>query len=104
VLWNKQAVRHRVADLVGRLAAGKTLLYHAAAQLDRGADGRVFAALLKAQLPELTNEIAYAAVQFHGGAGFVREGPVERISRDARFLAIGGGATEVMRDEVARLI
>ncbi|MFF0718350.1 acyl-CoA dehydrogenase family protein [Micromonospora sp. NPDC003816] len=104
VLWDKQAVRHRIADLVGRLAAGKTLLYHAAAQLDRGADGRVFAALLKAQLPELANEIAYAAVQFHGGAGFVREGPVERISRDARFLAIGGGATEVMRDEVARLI
>ncbi|MFV2018428.1 acyl-CoA dehydrogenase family protein [Micromonospora sp. LOL_023] len=104
VLWDKQAIRHRVADLVGRLAAGKTLLYHAATQADRGADTRAYAAVLKSQLPELANEIAYSAVQFLGGAGFVQDGPVERIARDVRFLAIGGGSTEVMRDEVARLL
>ena len=62
------------------------------------------AAALKALLPPLVNEIAYSCTQFLGGAGFVQEGPVERIYRDARFLAVGGGSTEVMLDEVARLL
>ena len=55
-------------------------------------------------MPGLVNDLVYSCVQFLGGAGFVREGPVERIARDARFLAIGGGSTEVMLDEVARLM
>jgi acyl-CoA dehydrogenase len=104
VLWDKQVVRHRLARFTTRLAAAKTLLYHAAARIDAGDDGRAYAAMLKADVPELVNELAYACVQFLGGAGFVREGPVERIARDARFLAIGGGSTEVMLDEVARLL
>lgn len=103
-LWDKQAVRHRLAALTTRLAAAKTLLYHACARIDAGASGRTHAATLKALVPGLVNELAYSCAQFLGGAGFVQEGPVERIARDARFLAIGGGSTEVMLDEVARLM
>ena len=102
VLWDKQAVRHRIAELTVRLAAAKALLYQAAARIDAGASSRAYGAMLKSVVPSLVNEIAYSCVQFHGGAGFVQEGPIERISRDARFLAIGGGSTEVMLDEVAR--
>jgi len=40
--------------------------------------------------------------QFHGGMGYMREGAIERLWRDARVLAIGGGATEVMLEEVAK--
>jgi acyl-CoA dehydrogenase len=103
-LWDKQAVRHRLAGFTTRLAAAKTLLYHAAARIDAGAPGRAYAATLKAEVPGLVNDLVHSCVQFLGGAGFVREGPVERIARDARFLAIGGGSTEVMLDEVARLM
>ena len=102
VLWDKQVVRHRIAQLAVRLAAAKTMLYQAAARIDAGASSRGHGAVLKSFVPSLVDEIAYSCVQFHGGVGFVQEGPVERIARDARFLAIGGGSTEVMLDEVAR--
>ena len=45
-----------------------------------------------------------ACVQFHGGMGFMRESAIERMSRDARVQSIGGGATEVMLEEVAKRI
>jgi acyl-CoA dehydrogenase len=51
---------------------------------------------------ELANDVAYACRQFHGGMGYIRETTIERLWRDARILAIGGGATEVMLEEVAR--
>ena len=53
-------------------------------------------------IPEVVNDVIYDCVQFHGGLGYMRETPVERMSRDARILPIGGGATEVMLEEVAK--
>ena len=58
--------------------------------------------MLKALTGELVNEVTYACQQFHGGFGYMREAPIERLVRDARVLAIGGGATEVMLEEVAK--
>jgi acyl-CoA dehydrogenase len=46
----------------------------------------------------------YDCVQFHGGMGYMREAAIERMARDARVQAIGGGATEVMLEEVAKRI
>jgi acyl-CoA dehydrogenase len=60
--------------------------------------------MLKALAGTLVNEVMYDCVQFHGGMGYMRETPVERMSRDARVQSIGGGATEVMLDEVAKRI
>ena len=51
---------------------------------------------------EVVNEVMYECVQFHGGMGFMRESAIERMYRDARVLTIGGGATEVMLEEVAK--
>jgi len=48
------------------------------------------------------NRVLYDCVQFHGGMGYMREMAVERMSRDARVQAIGGGASEVMLEEVAK--
>ena len=48
------------------------------------------------------NEVVYDCQQFHGGFGYMRESTIERMLRDARVLAIGGGATEVMLEEVAK--
>jgi len=44
----------------------------------------------------------YDCLQFHGGLGYMRESTIERMARDARILPIGGGATEVMLEEVAK--
>ena len=62
------------------------------------------AAMVKAHVPVVANKILYQCVQFHGGMGYMTETPVERISRDVRLMAIGGGATEVMLQEVAKRI
>jgi len=58
--------------------------------------------MIKALCGELVNRTTYACLQFHGGAGYMRGMAIERMARDARVHAIGGGATEVMLEEVAK--
>ena len=60
--------------------------------------------MLKALAGTLVNEVMYDCLQFHGGMGYMRESAIERMTRDARVQSIGGGATEVMLDEVAKRI
>jgi acyl-CoA dehydrogenase len=60
------------------------------------------AALAKNQAVEACAFVVDQAVQLHGGAGYLRDSEVERHYRDARILGIGGGATEVMNDLVAK--
>lgn len=101
-LFDKQVIRHRLAMLEARVAAARQLVYHAAWLMDRGVDAVREVSMVKALCGELVNDVMYACVQFHGGAGYMRESPIERMSRDARILAIGGGATEIMLEEVAK--
>ena len=100
-LWDLQSLRHDLARFSSELAAANSLLYLTAAKASRGEEIKIEACMLKALLPELANRIIYKCAQFHGGTGFV-EGEMERMWRDARFLAIGGGSTEVMLDEIAK--
>jgi acyl-CoA dehydrogenase len=58
--------------------------------------------MVKALCGELVNSVLYDCQQFHGGAGYLRESAIERMVRDARVESIGGGATEVMLEEVAK--
>ena len=58
--------------------------------------------MVKALCGELVNRVTYACLQFHGGYGYMREFAIERMARDARIQSIGGGATEVMLEEVAK--
>jgi len=51
---------------------------------------------------DLVNAVMYDCLQFHGGSGFMRESTIERMARDARVQSIGGGASEVMLEEVAK--
>ena len=103
-LWDLQAVRHRIAELTAELAAATTLVYHLAALADQGRDIRAGVAAVKASVPELANRIAYAGTQLAGGAAFLDDSTLARIARDTRFLAVAGGSTVVMRDEVARAV
>lgn len=101
-LWTKQAIRHRLAMLPAKVEAGRQLVYHAAWLVTQGIDATKEVSMAKAYCGELVNEVMYDCVQFHGGAGYMRESAIERMSRDARVQSIGGGATEVMLEEVAK--
>ncbi|MFL5166663.1 MAG: acyl-CoA dehydrogenase family protein [Microvirga sp.] len=101
-LWDKQAIRQKLAMLAARIEAGRQLVYATAWRSARGADCIREVSMAKAYCGELVNEVMYACVQCHGGMGFMRGTAIERMARDARVQAIGGGATEVMLEEVAK--
>src|SRR6478735_5967324 len=101
-LWEKQAIRQRLAELAGKVEAGRQLVYHAAWLDAQGFDATREVSMVKAYCGELVNEVMYDCLQFHGGMGYMRESAIERMTRDARVQSIGGGATEVMLEEVAK--
>jgi acyl-CoA dehydrogenase len=101
-LWEKQAVRQRLAMRQAEVDAGRELVYKAAWLADEGEDAVREISEVKALVGELVNRVVYDCVQFHGGMGYITETPIERMYRDARIASIGGGATEVMLEEVAK--
>ena len=102
VLWAKQAIRLKLAELAAAVEAGGQLIYHSAWLLDQGRGAVREVSMVKAFMSELVNRVLYSCVQFHGGIGYMRESAIERMSRDARLHPIGGGATEVMLEEIAK--
>ena len=101
-LFDKQAIRQRLAMLAAKVEAGRELVYRAAWLDSQGRDCVREVSMAKAYCGELVNEVTYTCLQFHGGAGYLRESAIERMARDARIHSIGGGATEVMLEEVAK--
>jgi acyl-CoA dehydrogenase len=101
-LWDKQAIRQRLAMRAAQVEAGRQLVYHAAWLDAQGRDCVKEVSMVKALCGELVNQVMYDCQQFHGGFGYIRESTIERMVRDARISAIGGGATEVMLEEVAK--
>ncbi len=101
-LWDKQAIRQKLSMLAAKVEAGRRLVEHAALLDAAGGDCVKEVSMAKAYCGELVNEVMYACLQCHGGAGYMRETPIERMFRDARVQSIGGGATEVMLEEVAK--
>ena len=101
-LFDKQVVRQRIAMLDAKVRAARAFMYHCAWRVTQGHDVVQEVSMLKALTGELVNEVVQGCQQFHGGMGYMRDTVIERLWRDARVLAIGGGATEVMLDEVAK--
>ena len=101
-LCSKQAIRQRLAMDQARIDSARQLTYHAAWLEGQGVDTVRQVSEVKALVGELVNEVLYDCVQFHGGMGYVTETAVERMYRDVRIHSIGGGATEVMLEEVAK--
>jgi acyl-CoA dehydrogenase len=101
-LWDMQTIRQRLSMLDAKTRAARAFMYHCAWAVTQQRDIVQEVSMLKALTGELVNEVVQTCQQFHGGMGFIRETAIERLWRDARVLAIGGGATEVMLEEVAK--
>jgi acyl-CoA dehydrogenase len=101
-LWDKQAIRQRLSHRLAEVEAARQLVHHTAWLDAQGTDCVAQVSMVKALAGDLVNQVLYDCVQFHGGMGFVRETAVERMARDARVQSIGGGASEVMLEEVAK--
>ena len=101
-LWDKQVIRQTLAKRFAQVEAAKALVYQTAWRDAQGQSVVQEVSMIKALCGTLVNEVLYDCLQFHGGMGYLRETPIERMARDARIQAIGGGATEVMLEEVAK--
>jgi citronellyl-CoA dehydrogenase len=97
-----QAWRHRFADHLSRLEAARWLTYRACDLFARGQVAIREISMAKLVACELAQRIAYDAMQFHGGMGYVVETDVARAWRDLRLLPIAGGTSEIMRELVSR--
>ena len=101
-LFDLGAIRQRMGMNQAKVDAARASMYHAAWLGDQDEDNVKEMSAIKAWGCEIVNEVMYDCVQFHGGMGYMSESAIDRMSRDARILPIGGGATEVMLEEVAK--
>jgi butyryl-CoA dehydrogenase len=93
-----------IADTATEIDAARLLVYRAAAMKDAGLRFTKEAAMAKLFASEAAERAAYKALQIHGGYGYSREYPVERIYRDQRLCSIGEGTSEIQRLVIARQI
>jgi len=99
---NFQAVGHKLADMATEYEAARWLTYRAASLYDTGRPYAREAAMAKLYASEVANRAASAAVQIHGGYGYMRETTVGRFYADAKILEIGEGTSEIQRTVIAR--
>ncbi len=97
-----QAIQWMVADMATELDAAELLVMEAAARAQRGAGYRLESSIAKLFASEAASRAAGRAVQIHGGYGFIKDYPVERIYRDVKLCEIGEGTSEVQRLIIAR--
>jgi alkylation response protein AidB-like acyl-CoA dehydrogenase len=97
-----QGVQFKLSDMATEIEAGKHLLYHAAWLAQRGQPFTREAAMAKLFCSELAMRATIEAVQIHGGYGYTKDYPVERMMRDAKICEIGEGTSEIQRIVIAR--
>jgi acyl-CoA dehydrogenase len=99
-----QAIRHLIADCATELEAARSLTYRALAMMADGVDAITEVTMAKLFATEVGHRIADRCLQVHGGYGYTREFPIERVFRDSRLGPIGGGTSQIMRDIVGQEI
>jgi alkylation response protein AidB-like acyl-CoA dehydrogenase len=96
-----QGIRWKLADMAVKLDAARLLIHRAAAAAGTGFPDQLQAAKAKTFAAEMAQEVTSQALQIHGAAGYGRSLPLERMMRDARMFAIGGGTLEMMRNLIS---
>jgi acyl-CoA dehydrogenase len=102
VIGSFQLVQGLLADSVTDLYAGRALVLDAARAFDDGSDRRIAPSAAKYFASEMVNRVADRAVQIHGGAGYIRGVPVERMYRDARLFRLYEGTSQIQQIIIAR--
>ena len=94
---NFQNTQFQLADMAAKIESARLLVYKAAYNKDKGLSYSYEAAMAKLVAAETAMEVTTKAVQLHGGYGYTREYPVERMMRDAKITEIYEGTSEVQR-------
>jgi alkylation response protein AidB-like acyl-CoA dehydrogenase len=97
-----QGLQWMLADRYTELEAARLLLMQAAWNKEQGLDFGTSAAMAKVFASEKANDACYSALQMMGGAGYIREYPLERLARDVRITTIYEGTSEIQRVIIAR--
>ena len=84
-----------------KICAVRALLYKTAEMKEAGMSISKESAMCKYMAAEVANEVAYDALQVHGGYGFIKDYPIERIYRDARIMSIYEGTSQVQQMVIA---
>jgi alkylation response protein AidB-like acyl-CoA dehydrogenase len=97
-----QAIQFKLAMMATELDAARLLTYRAAYMRDNGQDFAIAASKAKYFASEVAVRAALEAVQIHGGYGYIKEYPVEKLYRDAKLLTIGEGTSEIQKIVISR--
>lgn len=103
-LAQMQAIQFKLAEMATNVEAGRALTHRAAWMRDTGRNYTVAASQAKLFSSEMSVRAAEEAVQIHGGYGYIKEYPVEKLWRDSKLLTIGEGTSEVQRMVIARAV
>ncbi|MGM0437301.1 MAG: acyl-CoA dehydrogenase [Bacillota bacterium] len=96
-----QGLQWEIAEMATKVEAARNLVYKAAKTKDGGGSFSKEAAMAKYYASEIASEVANKAVQLHGGYGYMKDYPVERLMRDAKITEIYEGTTEVQKMVIA---
>jgi alkylation response protein AidB-like acyl-CoA dehydrogenase len=96
-----QNTQFTIADMETKVSAARLLVYDAAVKKDAHMKIDKEGSMAKYYAAEVANEVAYKALQLHGGYGFIKDYPIERIYRDARILSIYEGTSQVQQMVIA---
>jgi butyryl-CoA dehydrogenase len=103
-IFEHQAVQFRLADMATQIEAARQLIRHAARLKDAGRPCLKEAAMAKLFASEMAEKVCSAALQIHGGYGYVSDFPVERIYRDVRVCQIYEGTSDVQKILIGRAL
>ena len=103
-IFEHQALQHKLADMATQIEAARQLIWHAASLKDAGRPCLKEAAMAKLFASEMAERVCSAAIQVHGGYGYVTDFPVERLYRDARVCQIYEGTSEVQKILIGRAL
>ena len=99
----RQVLRHRLADWQTETECLRQLTYHIVRMKEAGLDVTREVSMAKLYASQLVKKVADGCLQMYGGLGFMNEMLISRSYRDARLIAIGGGADEIMREIIAKM-
>ncbi|MFZ5487238.1 MAG: acyl-CoA dehydrogenase family protein [Pseudomonadota bacterium] len=99
-----QGIQWKIADMATQIHATRLMVHHAATHLENGFPSPLAAAQAKLYANEMVQRVTNEALQIHGHYGFTRDFPLERMVRDSRGFALGGGTVEILRNTIASIV